>query len=68
MSFVHDDPEFDALLQIVADQRGLGVALVEKDYWVTHCCSPRSATARSPRTFVTPGARSPAMSPGGGRS
>jgi hypothetical protein len=36
MSFVHDDPEFDALLQIVADQRGLGVALVEKDYWVTH--------------------------------
>ncbi len=36
MSFVHDDPEFDGLLQIVAKQRGLGVALVEKDYWVTH--------------------------------
>jgi hypothetical protein len=36
MTFVHDDPEFDELLQIVANKRGLGVALVEKDYWVTH--------------------------------
>ncbi len=36
MSFVHDDPDFDELLQIVANNRGLGVALVEKDYWVTH--------------------------------
>ena len=36
MSFVHDDPDFDGLLQIVANNRGLGVALVEKDYWVTH--------------------------------
>lgn len=36
MSFVHDDPEFDQLLQMVASRRGLGVALVEKDYWVTH--------------------------------
>lgn len=36
MSFVHDDREFDALLQIVAAGAGLGVALVEKDYWVTH--------------------------------
>ncbi|MFT4570738.1 MAG: hypothetical protein ACI8TX_002514 [Hyphomicrobiaceae bacterium] len=36
MSFVHDDPQFDGLLQIVANDRGLGVALVEKDYWVTH--------------------------------
>lgn len=36
MSFVHEDPEFDGLLQIVANHRGLGVALVEKDYWVTH--------------------------------
>jgi hypothetical protein len=36
MSFVHDDPDFDGLLQIVANHRGLGVALVEKDYWVTH--------------------------------
>ena len=36
MTFVHDDADFDALLQIVAQTRGLGVALVEKDYWVTH--------------------------------
>lgn len=36
MSFVHDDAEFEALLRIVADDRRLGVALVEKDYWVTH--------------------------------
>ena len=36
MTFVHDDADFDALLQIVAGARGLGVALVEKDYWVTH--------------------------------
>lgn len=36
MSFVHEDADFDALLQIVAGVRGIGVALVEKDYWVTH--------------------------------
>lgn len=36
MRFVHDDPDFDGLLQIVADNRELDVALVEKDYWVTH--------------------------------
>lgn len=36
MSFVHDDPDFPDLLRIVAERRGLGVALVEKDYWVTH--------------------------------
>lgn len=37
MSFVHEDPEFDALLSIVARERKLSVGLVEKDYWVTHC-------------------------------
>ncbi len=36
MRFVHDDPDFPELLRIVAERRGLGVALVEKDYWVTH--------------------------------
>jgi predicted nucleotidyltransferase component of viral defense system len=36
LSFVHDDPEFDDLLRIVAEGRGLAVGLVEKDYWVTH--------------------------------
>jgi hypothetical protein len=36
VKLVHDDPEFDGLLRIVADKRKLAVALVEKDYWVTH--------------------------------
>lgn len=36
MKFVHDDKEFGALLRIVADKHGLGLGLVEKDYWVTH--------------------------------
>ncbi|MCP3166243.1 hypothetical protein [Myxococcus qinghaiensis] len=36
MSFVHEDEEFDALLRIVAEKRHLSLALVEKDYWVTH--------------------------------
>ena len=37
MTFVHDDPEFDALIRIVSAERRLTPALVEKDYWVTHC-------------------------------
>jgi hypothetical protein len=36
MNFIHDDPDFEALLRIVASDRGLNIALVEKDYWVTH--------------------------------
>ncbi|GMU07531.1 nucleotidyl transferase AbiEii/AbiGii toxin family protein [Corallococcus caeni] len=36
MNFVHDDPEFDQLLRIVADKRRLSLGLTEKDYWVTH--------------------------------
>ena len=36
MSFVHDDPQFEQLLAIVARQTGIAEALVEKDYWVTH--------------------------------
>lgn len=36
MRYVHEDPEFDSLLRIVAENRGFSVALVEKDYWVTH--------------------------------
>ena len=36
MSYIHDDPEFQDLLRIVARERGLAVPLVEKDYWVTH--------------------------------
>ena len=36
MMFVHDDPDFEPLLRIVAEKRRLPVGLVEKDYWVTH--------------------------------
>ncbi|RKG94037.1 nucleotidyl transferase AbiEii/AbiGii toxin family protein [Corallococcus terminator] len=36
MNFVHEDPEFDDLLRIVAERRRLSLGLAEKDYWVTH--------------------------------
>ena len=36
MSFIHEDPEFEQLLAIVARDAGIPVALIEKDYWVTH--------------------------------
>lgn len=36
MNFVHEDPEFDDLLQIVSEERKFSRGLVEKDYWVTH--------------------------------
>lgn len=36
MSFVHRDPDFGSLLEIVSRATGISAALVEKDYWVTH--------------------------------
>jgi hypothetical protein len=36
MNFVHDEPDFAALLRQVADRTGIAPALVEKDYWITH--------------------------------
>ena len=37
MNFVHNDPEWEQLLAIVADkQPEIGIAMVEKDYWVVH--------------------------------
>lgn len=36
MMFVHDDADWEDLLQIVAERTGQEVSLVEKDYWVTH--------------------------------
>ena len=36
MTFVHDDVDWPALLQIVATAADRSIALVEKDYWVTH--------------------------------
>lgn len=36
MNFIHDDPDFEELIRIVARKSGIAAALVEKDYWVTH--------------------------------
>ena len=36
MSFVHEDGDFQRLLEIVARETGIAAALIEKDYWVTH--------------------------------
>ena len=36
MNFVHEDPEFQQLVGIVARDKGTAAALIEKDYWVTH--------------------------------
>lgn len=37
MTFIHEDADaFDDLLTIVAGDRNIAIALVEKDYWVTH--------------------------------
>lgn len=34
---LHNHPEFQDLIRIVAQQRGIDPALVEKDYWIMHC-------------------------------
>lgn len=35
--FLHQHSDFADLIRIVADERGLLPALVEKDYWIMHC-------------------------------
>src|SRR6266545_6605764 len=35
--FLHNHPQFSDLIRIVAQQRGIDPALVEKDYWIMHC-------------------------------
>jgi hypothetical protein len=35
--FLHERRDFDQLLALVADERGLDPMLVEKDYWIMHC-------------------------------
>lgn len=35
--FLHRHPQFDDLIRIVADGRGIDPVLVEKDYWIMHC-------------------------------
>lgn len=34
--FLHNHPDFSALLRIVANEKGIEPALVEKDYWIMH--------------------------------
>lgn len=34
---LHDHPDFEGLLRLVAAERGLDPVLVEKDYWIMHC-------------------------------
>lgn len=36
-SFLHERSDFPDLIRIVADERKLLPALVEKDYWIMHC-------------------------------
>jgi hypothetical protein len=35
--YLHNHPEFADLIRIVAEQKGIASALVEKDYWIMHC-------------------------------
>jgi hypothetical protein len=35
--FIHEDLQFEQLLRITSQRRKVAVAMVEKDYWVTHC-------------------------------
>ncbi len=35
--YLHNHPEFADLIRIVADEKGIDPALVEKDYWIMHC-------------------------------
>ena len=37
LDFLHARRDFDQLLALVADERGLDPMLVEKDYWIMHC-------------------------------
>src|SRR5215470_5603396 len=34
---LHNHPQFPDLIRIVASERGIDPALVEKDYWIMHC-------------------------------
>jgi hypothetical protein len=35
--FLRNQPDFADLIRIVADEKGVDPALVEKDYWIMHC-------------------------------
>ncbi len=35
--YLHNHPQFADLIRIVAEEKGIDPALVEKDYWIMHC-------------------------------
>jgi len=35
--YLHNHPQFADLIRIVAEEKGIAPALVEKDYWIAHC-------------------------------
>jgi Nucleotidyl transferase AbiEii toxin, Type IV TA system len=35
--YLHNHPEYPDLIRIVAEEKGIAPALVEKDYWIMHC-------------------------------
>jgi Nucleotidyl transferase AbiEii toxin, Type IV TA system len=35
--YLHDHPQFSDLIRIVAGEKNIDPALVEKDYWIMHC-------------------------------
>jgi hypothetical protein len=35
--YLHNHPKFADLMRIVAQEKGIDPALVEKDYWIMHC-------------------------------
>lgn len=37
LDFLHNHPQFTDLIRIVAEEKGIDPALVEKDYWIMHC-------------------------------
>jgi predicted nucleotidyltransferase component of viral defense system len=37
LDFLHSHRNFPDLIRIVADEREIDPALVEKDYWIMHC-------------------------------
>ncbi|WP_119389805.1 nucleotidyl transferase AbiEii/AbiGii toxin family protein [Taklimakanibacter lacteus] len=35
--YLHSHPQFSDLIRIVAQEKGIDPALIEKDYWIMHC-------------------------------
>jgi hypothetical protein len=57
--YLHNHPQFADLIRIVAEEKGIDPALVEKDYWIMHyagaCHRPRLARTRWDKPRPTDG-------------